>query len=240
MKIYKIKINPSEEYKTTRRSNYYIIFLCKIILFRRRIRRFIERNLNDSKIMLYLFIFLWFLYTLLFLIDSSLFFKDNTLTINLKNYFIYIWQKKDVFITSIITVFFINTGMNIYRRKEYLNKRFDICTNIHMYFNDFLSSLGLECDYWINIADTNCKELMGLIPDKENKNISNLLTTHKNNILYIIQNNYIVKETGGDISYIDEGYTLSEINSIFLKNKSNSEKIEIIINNYIQLYYYYH
>ena len=238
MKKYRLKINGHEEYTTERRSNYYIVLFCKIILFRRRIRRFFKRTISDSKILFYLLIVLFILYSLFYCIERICFNDSKILSLSWKDYFIYIWHGKDVFITSIGTVFFINTGINIHKRKELLNKRFDICTNINRYFNDLLSALGYND--WVNAGTACFKEIIQRIPAIDNKSIDNIITIHKNSILLILQASYIVKETSSNSEYIDEGFMLRKINNIFVYNKTNNEKVEIIINSYIELYCYFH
>ena len=111
-----------KEYKTWRRSNYLLGLLCKIILLRRRLKNFIIRTLHENKVLFYLFIGLILIYSLLFLIDkndiNASFYDDS----QLKMYIKYVYSQKDIFITSVITVLFINVVTSVNKRKRVVAK----------------------------------------------------------------------------------------------------------------------
>lgn len=68
MKKYKIKIG-TKTYSTHRKSSFILGLLCKFILTRRRVKRFIKRNTKENKIIFYMFFALIIIYSLFFLIN---------------------------------------------------------------------------------------------------------------------------------------------------------------------------
>lgn len=90
MKKYKIKIG-TKTYSTSRRSSYILGLLCKFILTRRIIKRFIKRNMKENKIIFYMFLALIIIYSLFFLINIKINYEYNKIY---QNYFAFLWEKK--------------------------------------------------------------------------------------------------------------------------------------------------
>lgn len=235
-KVYKVRDKNGGIYKTSRKSYIALLYLCKLVLLRRKVKRFIRRTLKENKILILLFISLLLLYSTFYLFETTVFTTNGN--ISLKKYIIYIWNQKDIFITSIGIVLFINIGTNEKNRKYLLEKRFDLCSNIQRNFKEFLIALNYEeC---ININDKTEKEILENISKIDNKEIDNIIKCHKDNILSLLEKTHIVKEIDGDNGEVREEEFISQINGININTKDSKEKIKLILNDYKGLYNYFY
>ena len=235
-RVYKIRIG-KKEYKTWRRSSYLLGLLCKIILLRRRLKNFIIRTLRENKVLFYLFIGLILIYSLLFLIDkndiNASFYDDS----QLKMYIKYIYSQKDIFITSVITVLFINVVTSVNKRKELLQKRYNIATHIQYSVNDLLYELGADCTIDLKKESYPIRNLLS----EDIKNINVIVEKHENIILSILNNVYIVENTDNHKDY--EVYDrVLEIKKQLIKTHYDSAKktIEVIYSLYKELFSYFY
>lgn len=235
-RVYKIRIG-KKEYKTWRRSSYLLGLLCKIILLRRRLKNFIIRILRENKVLFYLFIGLILIYSLLFLIDkndiNASFYDDS----QLKMYIKYIYSQKDIFITSVITVLFINMVTSVNKRKELLQKRYNIATHIQYSVNDLLYELGADCTIDLKKDRYPIENL----PSEDIKNINAIVEKHENIILSILNNVYIVENTSNDKDY-DVYNRVLRIKTQLIKTQQDSikGKIEVIYSLYEELFSYFY
>ncbi len=226
-KIYKFK-HKNTTYETMRRSNIFLAKICILILYKRRIQRFLKRTMRQNKIIIYMLFMLILLYLFFFFIDT--FILNN----RFESFLIYLWQQKEIFVSSVITVLFLNIIKNIEKRRTLLQERFDICSNIQTYFNDFLELLNYNKREDLKQVDMN--KLLEKIVLLDYTITYEQLKEVKENTLKIIDKTYIIKQLGDYDGYIEEEYIRREINSTFHNNKRDLEKIETILWIYSNLF----
>lgn len=234
MKKYKIKIG-TKTYSTSRRSSYILGLLCKFILTRRRIKRFIKRNMKENKIIFYMFLALIIIYSLFFLINIKINYEYNKIY---QNYFAFLWEKKDIFIESIIIVLFFNILTSENNRKKGLNQRFELCTSIQIYINNFLASLNYYevCD----LKNVDIKSILSNIPALDESIIDELIKENKEIINSIISKFDLIDEMENDNRNDEKEMIIREINCLYGDKISDIQKIEIICNTYSLLFNYFY
>jgi len=231
VKKYKIKIG-QRTYYTIRKSSYILGLICKLILARRRISRFLKRNLKESKIALYMFFVLIAIYSIIFYVDIIL---KNIDIGNRKvylDYLIFMWKQRDIFITSILIVMFLKIFTNETRHNKLLKERFTLCSSIQFYFNNLLSSLDYHEN--VDLKKINVKEILSKIPALNDNEIKYIVNENKNIIINIINKFYLIDE---DEDKNESEMINVEVNCLYNPNISNIQKIEKIFNIYSCLFY---
>ena len=237
VKKYKIKIG-TKTYFTYRRSSYILGLLCKIILARRRVVRFFKRNMMENRIISFMFLALIIIYSLFFIINIKILKINYEYNKVYQNYFAFLWEKKDIFIESIIIVMFFNTLTSENNHKKRLKQRFEVCTSIQIYINNFLASLNYyeACD----LKSIDIKSILPNIPALDDSIIDELVKENKEIINSIINKFDLIDEMDNDDRNNEKETIIREINCLYGNKMSNIQKIEIICNTYSLLFNYFY
>ena len=140
-----------------------------------------------------MFLALIIIYSLFFLINIKINYEYNKIY---QNYFAFLWEKKDIFIESIIIVLFFNILTSENNRKKGLNQRFELCTSIQIYINNFLASLNYYevCD----LKNVDIKSILSNIPALDESIIDELIKENKEIINSIISKFDLIDEMEND------------------------------------------